>query len=68
MLTSTSVHYRHVIATPITSNRYTGAPGVVCPVETIMGIQQILAECVTKLVMAVFSKKCYLFWLQVHFF
>lgn len=34
----------------------------------IIGIQQIPADRVKKLVMVVFSKSCDLFWLQVDFF
>lgn len=68
VLTSTSVHYRHIIAIPRADNRYIGITGIMYPGGHIIGIQQIPADRVKKLVMVVFSKSCDLFWLQVDFF
>ena len=67
VLTSTSAHYRHIIAISRADNRYIGITGIMCLGGHIIGIHQIPAECVTKLVMVIFSKNCDLFRLQVDF-
>lgn len=67
VLTSTSAHYRHIIAILRPDNRYIGITRNMCLGGHILGIHQISAECVTKLVMVIFSKNCDLFQLQVDF-